>query len=227
MALRATGRAGLTRFSLPKGCAGFRARARVRQGPGADVETGTAEACGESRLRATRPVPITVAAVSTRPGRRDRVARTLRDGAGTAWEHLRNGAVVVFGCVVLWFGTGQAAPAWRAAHADGVSGEVILTDVNCAGKGPCSRTGNFRSDDGAVNLVDVEIVGAGGRTGDGVPAFYEGDRTQVYGGGWRGMLESTLMVAAGLAVIAGGVLPLVEVLVLRRRPPTGRHARRV
>ena len=103
---------------------------------------------------------------------------------------------------------------------------MTLTDVNCGGKGPCFRMGNFRSDDGHVTLVDVELVGAGGDIGDRVVAFYEGDPAQVYGGGWRGLLESALMVAAGLAVIVGGALPLLEVLVLQRRPATGRHARR-
>jgi hypothetical protein len=155
------------------------------------------------------------------------IAQSLRGGAGSAWDCLRKVVVVVVGGVLLWFGAVQAAPAWRAAHADGVRGHVTLTDVNCGGKGPCFRTGNFRSDDGYVTLVDVELIGAGGDIGDRVVAFYEGDPTQVYGGGWRGMLESALMVAAGLAVIAGGVLPLLEVLEIRRRPPTGRHARRM
>ena len=57
--------------------------------------------------------------------------------------------------------------------------------------------GNFRSEEGYINLEGVDLVGAGGDEGDRVPAFYEGDASQVYGYSWRGLLEAALLAGGG------------------------------
>lgn len=129
------------------------------------------------------------------------------------------------GVVLLFLGMSQALPSWRAAHADGVSGVLTVTSVDCAGKGPCSHVGTFTSNDGQIRLAEVELVGDEGEIGQQVPAYYEGDRTRVYGQGWSGVLESVLLTGGGAAFVGGAALPLVEAILLRRRPPTGRHAR--
>ena len=48
-----------------------------------------------------------------------------------------------------------------------------------------------------MNLEGVDLVGAGGDEGDRVPAFYEGDASQVYGYSWRGLLEAALLAGGG------------------------------
>ncbi|HMM93534.1 hypothetical protein [Phycicoccus sp.] len=153
-----------------------------------------------------------------------RVRQVLRR-AGSTVEVVRHVVGGVAGCALVVLGLLQAPPAWRAAHADGVPGTLRITAVDCTGKGPCSRSGDFLGEDGDVVLLDVGLVGAGGDVGDTVAAFYEGDPTQVYGSGWGGTLEAGLMTGGGAAVVGLASLPVVEAVWLRRRPPTGRHAR--
>lgn len=160
------------------------------------------------------------------PGRSDdpRRVRPRRD----LWGGLKRLAAVVLGCGILWFGSAQMGPAWRAAHADGVSAMLTVTHVSCGGRDGCSRLGDFRSGDGAVTLRAVDLIGADGDVGDRVYAFYEGDEHQVYARSWRGFTEAVLMVTAGAGLLVGGaVWPLLGTWLLRRSPPTGRHARAV
>jgi hypothetical protein len=97
---------------------------------------------------------------------------------------------------------------------------------DCGGKGGCHYSGDFRSSDGKYHFEDVELVGASGDVGSGVPVFYEGDGETpdaVYGPGWGGLMESGFFL--GMALLTGGE-PLARLgeAAMRRRPPSGRHA---
>lgn len=173
-------------------------------------------------------MPLTIALVSTgQPWQRVRSALSRFDRAGSVWASVRQVVAVLVGVVLLLLGLSQAVPTWRAANEDGVAGELTITYIDCAGKGPCSHIGTFRSNDGRITLTDVELIGDEGEIGDHVPAFFEGDRDQVYGHGWSGLMESVLMAGGGAAFVGGGAMSVMEAVALRRRPSTGRHARRV
>lgn len=127
---------------------------------------------------------------------------------------------------LTWFAVHQAGPAWSAAHGRGIPGTVVVMSEDCGGKGGCHYSGDFRSSDGQYHFEDVELVGASGDVGSGVPVFYEGDGETpdaVYGPGWGGLMESGFFL--GMALLTGGE-PLARLgeAAMRRRPPSGRHA---
>jgi hypothetical protein len=146
-------------------------------------------------------------------------------GIGSA---LRQGLFVILGCFLLWFALGQVGPTWNAAHGRGVAGSFTVTSEDCGGKGPCTHYGNFRSNDGRYSFTDVELVGDSADVGRSVPALYEGQGEppdSVFAPRWTGLAENAFYLAIALSLFLEPLGRLLEAVVLRRRPPTGRHAR--
>ncbi|MDU0313419.1 hypothetical protein RKE38_06955 [Phycicoccus sp. M110.8] len=129
------------------------------------------------------------------------------------------------GVLVLSFALGDVGPAWHAAHGKGTAGSLTVTSVSCGGKGPCHHYGSWRSSDGAQSLTDVEIVGASADVGQSLPAYYEGDDEVVFAPGWTGLVESSFYLAIGAGFLLAPFGGLLGAFLLRRHPPTGRHAR--
>jgi hypothetical protein len=141
---------------------------------------------------------------------------------------LRQVLFAAFGCFILWFSLGQVGPTWNAAHGRGISGSFTVTSEDCSGKGPCHHYGNFRSTDGRHSFDDVEIVGDAADVGKAIPALYEGQGEtpdSVFAPGWTGLTENTFYLAIGMGFLLEPLGRLLGSFALRRRPPTGRHAR--
>lgn len=146
-------------------------------------------------------------------------------GVGSA---LRQVFFVTLGCFLLWFALGQVGPTWNAARGRGIAGSFTVTSEDCGGKGPCAHYGNFRSTDGRYSFTDVELVGDSADVGRSVPALYEGQGDppdSVFAPRWTGLAENAFYLAIGLSLFLEPLGRLLEAFVLRRRPPTGRHAR--
>ena len=160
-------------------------------------------------------------------------ATPLERRAAAVWDRLHRLGhslwrvfLLGLGCFLAWMALHQAGPAWAAAHEHGVPGVVTVTSEDCGGKGGCHYAGDFHSTDGRYTFKDVELVGASGPVGSNVAAFYEGDGDtpdSVYGHGWGGLVESGFFL--GMALLAAGesLLWLLERVMRRWRPPTGRH----
>jgi hypothetical protein len=133
---------------------------------------------------------------------------------------------LVLGVGIIWFSGSMLGPAWAAAHGEGVPGAVTVQDISC-GKSGCDHYGTFRSDDGAYEFTDVNLVNGEAAVGQQARALYEGqgeDPDEVYGPGWGGFVENGLYVGLGMSFLLFGLGGLLEPIMLRRRPG-GRHAR--
>jgi hypothetical protein len=154
----------------------------------------------------------------------------LADRAPRMGSSLRLVLFAAFGCFILWFSLGQVGPTWNAAHGRGISGSFTVTSEDCSGKGPCHHYGSFRSTDGRHSFDDVEIVGDAADVGKVIPALYEGQGEppdSVFAPGWTGLTENTFYLGIGLGFFLEPLGRLLGSFALRRRPPTGRHARGV
>ncbi len=127
--------------------------------------------------------------------------------------------VPVFCTLLLPLIASDLGPAYDAHRGRGTPGVFVATSEDCGGKGGCSYTGDFRSDDGTVVRKDVGIA-SGSQVhdvGDASKAVDTGSDGYVYpAGGGHDWLYVTgfLIVAAGLALV--WVASVADAVVTRR-----------
>ena len=86
-----------------------------------------------------------------------------------------------FAAAILVLAAIDLGPAWSAAHGHGIHGSFTVTDESCGGKGGCSYTGDFVSEDGTVRLSDLPYEdGDVNEVGDQVEAIVPAHREVAY-----------------------------------------------
>ncbi|MET8144107.1 hypothetical protein ABZU32_27695 [Sphaerisporangium sp. NPDC005288] len=135
-------------------------------------------------------------------------------------------ALTLVGAFLLYLAVPNIGPVVRAARADGVPGVFTAETLSCIqhpGHESCSWTGEFRSDDGAVQRSEVVLYGADReslRPGERARAVDTGRAGRVYGpGGSREWVFTALLLLAGLAIV---LFPYARPLRRLLRPPAPR-----
>lgn len=121
---------------------------------------------------------------------------------GFVWRYL----TPFIAAFVIYQAGSSIGPAWRAHQGDGIRGMVTVTQRDCSGRGGCSYTGDFVSDNGKDRRQDVGLASGFSNLAVGVRvvAFDNGDPDNVFppGGGEDWILTGLFLVGSIIALLA-------------------------
>ncbi|MFE9244669.1 hypothetical protein [Nocardiopsis sp. NPDC006938] len=136
--------------------------------------------------------------------------------------------VLVLAVLVVWLGAGNAERAVNVARGEGDPGRFTASSVECVshlGHESCSCVGDYRSDDGSVELAGVFLAGGDGdcALGGSAAAVDIGSVTRVYHpDGSYEWITTALLILVGGAMAAWSTVTLVRARRAgRAAPPPG------